>query len=138
VLDAVNVDAGADIADEGAIVGAAGSAGVVDPAILAVMPPQPILHAKRRAGVEMTDVDPQATVEIVGMHAVGPAVAELLRHGAPGEGEPRPIEPGAELVGAGDPDHDRSSVHRRAKARIEVAWRVRVQEPLPGIPLAAL
>ena len=50
------------------------------------------------------------------MHALGPAVAQFLLHGATGEVQPALIEKRTGLVRAGDPDHYRRSVSHTSEA----------------------
>ena len=50
------------------------------------------------------------------MHAGGPAVPQLLLHGAACKVQPRSIDKRAELVRTGDPDHHRSRVGHVAEA----------------------
>src|SRR4029079_7927580 len=71
---------------------------------------------KRLALVERAAIGVQAALEVLGVHVVGPAVAELLRHRAADEVEPRLVEPGAELVGAAHPDQHRRRVGDLAEA----------------------
>src|SRR5206468_5824997 len=52
------------------------------------------------------DVGFEAALEIVRMHAVGPAISHFLFHRATGKLEPRLVEKSAELVQARHPDQD--------------------------------
>src|ERR1041384_7855512 len=118
-----NIDAGADIALKAAVLGLAGRAIVEDPAVLAVSPAQPVFHAERCAPVEMRGVDFKAAVEVLRVDAFGPAVSQFLLDSPAGEGQPRFVEVGAQLVRARRPDHYRRGVHQMAKPRVA---RVRV------------
>ncbi len=53
----VNVSARADVAEKIPITSFAGNANVINPAIFAVVPPQPILHTKMLPGIEVPDVN---------------------------------------------------------------------------------
>jgi len=72
-----------------------------------------MLKPSRR--VEGAGVDRQTAAEVVGMDALRPAVAEFLRHRAAGELQPGPVEPVAELVRTGTPDHHRGVVGEQTK-----------------------
>ena len=111
-----DVQARADVPGEDRGRSMEGDAVVQQPAVFAVVASQPVLHRERLAGVEGAGVGREAAVEIVAVHVLGPAVAELLLQRATHEIQPRLVEPGAELVGAADPDHDRSGVRHVPEA----------------------
>jgi hypothetical protein len=73
----VNVDTAADETRERSKVVCKGNASIEDPAIHAVVAAQPVLHLERFAAVKMIEVMRNAAFEIVPMHALGPAVAQL-------------------------------------------------------------
>ena len=77
---------------------------VEDPPVFAVMPPKPIFHHERFTTVEGAGVRVQAMLQICGVYTVCPTIADLGLEGSPGEVEPRLVEVGAALVGAGNPD----------------------------------
>src|SRR5688572_10926302 len=77
---------------------------VQHPPVFAVMPPKPIFHHERFTMVEGARVRLQALLPICGVYSVCPAIADLGLEGSPGEVEPRLVEVGAALVGAGNPD----------------------------------
>ena len=68
------------------------------------MPPKPILHQERFTTVEGEGVRVQAMVQICGVYAVCPTIADLGLEGSPGEVESRLVEIGATLIGARNPD----------------------------------
>ena len=94
-----DVEDGADIAKEFTVLGKTRDALVVDPAILAVVPAQPIFDFEWLPHIERVVTDVEAMLAIVGMHAVYPSVAELLLDLAPGELEPSLIEEYPQLSG---------------------------------------
>ena len=69
------------------------------------------------APVEVVEVELDAALEVVGVHAFGPAVAHLLLERAPGEREPGLVEVVALRVEAGAPDHDRRVLDQQAVFR---------------------
>src|SRR5262249_50526802 len=83
----MNIHAGADVPGErliGAII-ARGRFGIEmrrsvieDPAVLAVMPPQPVFHGEFPAVIESFDVSLKTTLGIIRMDAFGPPVLDLL------------------------------------------------------------
>ena len=83
---------------------------VEDPAVRAVVAEQPVLHLERSARLERAAVDAEAALEVVRMHALGPAVAELLLHRAPAELQPPAVEVGAASRGLGHPHQRRRRV----------------------------
>jgi hypothetical protein len=108
--------------------GISGDAGIIDPAIFAIMSAKPVVHAKLTAGVKMAGINLQASVEIALMNAFCPAIADLLRHAATSECQPRLVKPNTAPVLTGNPDHYGSSIHHFAKPRIEttrgLGWRL--------------
>ena len=62
--------------------------------------------------VKVIQVVRHAPIEIVRVHAFGPAVALLLFDGAAGEGEPRFVEVVALGIESGAPDHDRRMLYQ--------------------------
>ena len=63
----------------------------------------------------------QASVQVLGMHAFGPSLAEFLLHGAAGEGQPPLVEERAQLVRSGHPDHHRRRIGHVPKALFALA-----------------
>ncbi len=118
-----DIGTGSDIAGEDAAEVVTGHAGVEQPAILSVGPPQTVLHLKAASGVEGHQVGCDAGIHVIRMHAAGPAVAHLLFEGASGEGQPTLVEEGAGLVRAGNPDHGGRGIGETAEARFAFAYR---------------
>jgi hypothetical protein len=52
----------------------------------------------------------KTTIEVVRVHILGPAFADLLGHGSANEIQPRLVEPVAECIGAGAPNHHRGEI----------------------------
>src|SRR5262249_59376810 len=72
----------------------------------------------------------EAALAVLRVHAAPPAAAELLVERAAGEGEPRPVEPLAQAIRPGHPDHDRGAIRHRLEARL--ALRHRAERDLPA------
>jgi hypothetical protein len=73
------------------IVRTEGDTGIIDPSIVPAAVAQAILHAERLAGVEMRRVDVKTPIEVIGMHALGPASPKLLLEGSAGKLQPPPV-----------------------------------------------
>src|ERR1051325_2869825 len=71
---------------------------------------EPIFHRERPAVVKSVVVSIQASLPVVGVHSLGPAVPPLRFQTTPGKFQPWTIKVGAQLVGARHPDHDWSRV----------------------------
>src|SRR4029453_18765186 len=77
----------------------------------------------RTPRLEGARVDLEAGAEIVRMHIVGPATAKFLLHRATNEVDPPAVQPGARLVRAAHPNHDRRVVRERAESLLAGAQR---------------
>src|SRR5687768_2406624 len=99
-----DVEARPDEASEGAVGDEQRCRVVEEPAVLAVMPAEPILHHERFTTVEGANVYVKAALEIFTMNTVGPAVSNLGFERTSGEVEPLLVEVGAALVDTGNPD----------------------------------
>src|SRR5262249_43390978 len=97
-----------------------GRAGVPDPAVFAVVPPQPVLHLELDPGLERISVDTETGLEIVRVDALGPAVAQLLRQASSGEVEPALVEEGAASVDAGHPDENGRTVRQGSEVIVDL------------------
>ena len=115
-----DVDSRAEIAEELAGGGEIRPPGVEDPAVDPVMAAQPVGGAEFPAVPERLLVDRETLLAVVGMHALRPSLALRLLHGAAGEAQPRPVEPVAELVRAGAPDHHRRIVGQQQEILLGV------------------
>ena len=102
----VNVDGTADVAGGLPGVVEAWNAGVGDPAVFAVLPTQPVVHAEWRRCLEARGPDAGTAVGILGVDAAQPAVAEQRIHAPPGELRPGGAVPVVPSVGRGAPDED--------------------------------
>ena len=99
----LHVDARAHEAGEAAVGAVDRHAAVAHPAVDAVVAAHAVLGLERRPAREVVAVDAEARLDVVGVHARGPAVAELVGERAPGEREPRRVEIIAAAVDAGTP-----------------------------------
>src|SRR5207247_3730635 len=99
-----DVHARTDVASEVFLSVIARHTAIRNPAIFAVVTSQPVLHHEWFPSFKRFDVGFEAALEIVRMHAVGPAISHFLFHRATGKLEPRLVEKSAELVQARHPD----------------------------------
>ena len=105
-LSVGDVNTRADVPGENAIWGEPWNPVVQDPAVLAVVPPQPVLHCKRSASLQCRDIGLQASLQVVGVDALGPTVAHHLLDGPSSEVEPSLVEVIAPLICISAPDQD--------------------------------
>src|SRR5258708_7512681 len=87
-----DIDAGADIPEEGAVGRKTRRTDVQGPAVFAIPAAHTIFHLERFPGVERIPIDFQAAVEIVAMHALRPSIAQLLLQRAASKVEPAFVE----------------------------------------------
>src|ERR1700751_4322926 len=119
----MDISTGADVSKKRTVPGVARNSSVINPAIRAIMATQPIFHSEFLPGGKAADVGFKATIEILRMNALRPAVTEFLLHVTAGKSQPWPIEPDALLVWTGNPDHHRGGVHDLAEPRGKAARR---------------
>jgi len=112
----VDIDAAADETREGSAIVGEWNTAIEDPAVGPVVAPQAVLHFERFTAPEVIEVIRHAAIEIVRVHALGPAFTHLLLERAAGEREPGLVEIVAVRVQAGAPDHDRRMLHEQAQA----------------------
>src|SRR5581483_7279686 len=87
-----DVNAGADVTGEAPVGREPRDAAVEQPTVLAVRSPEPVFQTELAPGGEGTEINLQTALVIVGVDALGPTQAQLLRHRAPGEIEPGLVE----------------------------------------------
>ncbi len=104
------IDVGADVACKGAAEGEARNSAAQHPAVVPVRPAQPVFDVEVAAGIKCRTIAGVATVQVIGVDTFGPAIAQFLFQGPAREDQPRLIEKRAELVGRGNPHHDRRRV----------------------------
>src|SRR5271157_1298975 len=97
-LSVGDVNTRADVPGENAIWGEPWNPVVQDPAVFAVVPPQPVLHCKRSASLQCRDIGLQASLQVIGVDALGPALAQLLLDGPSSEVEPLLVKVIAPLI----------------------------------------
>jgi hypothetical protein len=73
-----DVNTGTDVPEEFAGPVVPRNPRAINPAISAIVAPEPVLHAKFSSSVEMADVGVQTTFEVVGMDTFRPTVSQLL------------------------------------------------------------
>lgn len=91
-----------------------GSAAIEYPPVHAVATTEAIFHFERFSAVEAIAIVRYAALEIVGVHALGPAVPHLLLDGAPGERKPGLVEVVTLRVQSRAPDHHRRMLDEEA------------------------
>src|SRR5256885_270666 len=79
---------------------------IEDPSVHSVVTAQPILHFEYLLLPERGQVDVEASLEIVSMHAGSPPRPRFFLEPAAGEGEPPLVKIIAFGVGLRPPDHD--------------------------------
>ena len=130
----VDVDDRADIAEEFALRAEARGRRIDGPAIGAVGPAQAILDpeglVRSIGGQEGVRRQPL----VVGMRRLGPAEAEGLRLGLPGELVPAPVEVDAGPVGNRDPHHHGGVVRHVAEPRLALRQRFGLRPALGLVP----
>ena len=85
------------------------------PPVLIVVAPQSVLRPVRRSAVEGLCEGRKSRLQILGVHAFGPAVAKLGIQGSTSEGQPRFVDVVAESVGARHPDRRGSGIRRQSE-----------------------
>ena len=90
-----DIDIGSDIAGESSARRKAGNAAAQQPPVLAIGPAHPVLDVEVLASIKGRTVAGIAALRIVGVDALGPAVAQLLFHGPARKDQPGFIEKGA-------------------------------------------
>ena len=88
----MNVVARTDIAEKQAVIVMDGLPVIGNPAILAAMMPQAVIHLEWLARLEGLEVDVETALEILRMDAFSPAIAEFLFQRPAGEFEPGVVE----------------------------------------------
>ena len=116
-----DVHGGADVAGISTVGREPGRTGGEDPTVLAVVSPEPELHLIGLATVERLTVVVDQWCQIVGVHAVGPAVSELSFVRPSGELEPGAIDVVTALVGTRHPEHHRRGIGHQAEALLALA-----------------
>ena len=121
ILAIGDVDARADVAREAAVGLPARRAAIEHPAVLAVGASQAVLHLEGPALGEGRHVRIDARLEVLEVHALGPAHAPLLLERAARELEPGLVEERAERVRARHPEQHGRDVGHDAEARLGLA-----------------
>src|SRR5947209_3839655 len=101
----MDIETATDVSLECSVGSVTGHSMIQNPTVLSGVAPQPVLHFKWLASIKRADVDLEATVEIIRVHVLGPAVAAFLFQGTSNELEPALVEVITELVCSGHPDH---------------------------------
>ena len=118
-----DVDAGADVAGEPAMRVEAGHGVRRHPAELAVGALQAIVHLERSLRLERGLMPRQHHQALVGVDALGPAVAGGRVQGAAGEFQPAPVEEVAAPIRPARPHQHRRGIGERAEALLALAQR---------------
>src|SRR4051812_30357883 len=88
---------------------------IEEPPVISVVPAETILHLESLAAIEGSLIDIEARLEILRVHHLCPAVANLRIYGATCEIQPGLIEVRAQFVSPGHPDHHRRGVCDQAE-----------------------
>jgi len=96
---------------------------VEHPPVVAVPAPQPVVEREGLARAHRRAVRLDCQRAVVGVHAVRPALAQVLLRSAPRQLEPAPVEIGSAAVGAGQPDHQGSGVGEQTEPVLAFARR---------------
>ncbi len=113
-----DVHAPAGVAEERAVRGEPRRAVIFEVPVLAVVATESIGHLEGAAVVERRNVALHAVRPVVGVHALEPAAADLLRERSSGELQPGPVEVGAAHIRTGDPDEHGDGVGDRAESSL--------------------
>ena len=104
------IEAGADVSEEVMVLVIARDAVIGKPTILTISPAQPVFHRERQPSIERLFVSSQALRMVIGMDALGPALAYFLLERAAGKFQPGLVDEGAEFVRAGGPYQHRGGI----------------------------
>src|SRR4051812_19233342 len=105
-----NVDARSYVARKRAIRVKPWHTNIEEPPVISIVPAQTILHLESLAALEGSLVGIQARLEVLRVHHLCPAVANLRIYGATCEIQPGLIEVRAQFVSPSHPDHHRRGV----------------------------
>ena len=123
-----DVDAGADVPGEAAVRLESRHTAVKDPAVLAVVPAETVLHLEWALTGKGRAVCFETPSKIVGMETGRPALAELRGQRSAGKVEPRLIEERVPAVRPGQPHQDRRRIGEDPKLGESLAPGGRVVE----------
>ncbi len=124
-----DVEARADVPGKGAVRCEPGNTVVQDPAVFAVVPPEPVFHHERRPGVERSQVGLQTPLPIIRVNALRPAAAHLLFDGPPREVQPLLVEVITALVCVRAPDQYWRGISQFSKPLLTLA--IGLFSPMP-------
>jgi hypothetical protein len=116
----VDVETAANISLKRSIRRVARHPAIKNPTVFACVMPQSVLHLKGTTSIEVGDEDLQASVEVIRVNVLCPAITRFLFQSAPDEIQPTFIEVIAKLVRARHPDHDWRSIRNHAKTLFHI------------------
>src|SRR4051794_38871279 len=93
-----DIDAGTDISFEDAVGLETRNATIQNPAVFIVCPAHPVLHRKWLVSVERRRIRRTASLCVIGMYVVRPAVPQLLLRASAGEVHPPLVDKSESLV----------------------------------------
>src|SRR6202007_1925598 len=96
-------------------------ANVGNPSKFAVVVSEAILHPECLPAIKGLCVRIQASLQILRIDSLRPAVAEFLVNGSAGEVQPGLVEVGAEFVSPRHPDHHWSTIGHQPETRLTLA-----------------
>src|SRR5262245_24671138 len=122
----------ADVASKRAVRVITGHSVIRNPAIFAVISSEPVLHDERFARVECFRVCLEALLQIVRIHALGPAISHLLFQTAARKLQPAFVEKSAQFVDSGHPDKNWGGVSNYSETLLAFAQSrlTRLQPPI--------
>src|SRR5262249_3781362 len=94
---------------------------IKNPAVFTVATPEPILRSKTLTRGERRCELAHASLEVIGVHPFGPAIAQLLFKSSAGEVEPRLTNICTLYIGVGHPDQHRRGVRQTPKPLLTLA-----------------
>src|SRR5262249_43432045 len=108
-----------------------------NPTIFAVIPSEPVLHDERFAGVECFSVCLETFLKIVAVHALGPAISQLLFQTAARKLQPAFVEKSAQFIDARHPDKNWGGVGNYSETLLAFAQGRFADLQLPRKPSGA-
>jgi len=106
---------------------------IENPPVLAIPAPQPVVDREGPPLRHRLVVRFERGLAIVGVHAVDPAVGQIVLRSTSRHVEPAPVEVGAPGVGPGHPDHQRSGVRQQSEPVFALARRALGPTPSQGV-----
>src|SRR5215472_3155079 len=94
-----------DVTDKGPVCAKSWHSIDKNPAVLSILPPEPILHLIRLMPFECVHVSPEASRQVFWVNSLDPAVSQVRVDGPPGKFHPPLIKIGAVCIDIRHPNH---------------------------------